>query len=356
MRRNLNSMNASDDVPGSPPARTNRRIRLGIIGCGAIAETMHLPVAAGCPQATVAALIDPNERRTKELADRFGVSRIASNLEQVTGELDAVILATPPHLRVDLARRAFAAGLHVLCEKPLANSAAECDQIIDAARRAECVLAVAHIFRFWPSRGAVRDLIERGDLGTVSRAWVSQGNPYSWQTQTGYNMRTDLVPGGVLFDAGIHPLDTLLWWFGEPLQISYEDDSLGGLESNVRLRMQMASGCEVYFRQSRTCSLSNDFRIEGHTGTVVLSNYDPWRYELIRNGKASFVTASPERVDHLACERRQLSNFIESIVGGGTPFVSGYEGRRVIRLIERCYAERGNRASLAIAPLPGLTW
>jgi predicted dehydrogenase len=330
------------------------QVKLGIIGCGAIAEAMHLPAAAACEDANVIVLIDSNVSRANTLAQRFQVPHTATSLDEVADQLDAVILATPPHLRVELARRAFEMGLHVLCEKPLANSTAECDEIIDAARRADRVLAVAHIFRFYPSRVAVRELLARGEIGRVSNGWVSQGNPYSWQTHSGYNMRTGLVPGGVLFDAGVHPLDTLLWWFGDPEWVSYEDDSLGGLESNVRLRMEFPGGCKIHFRQSRTCRLPNEFRLVGENGTVVLSNYDPRCYELIRNGRT--VIIETDQVEQVDCERRQLQDFLEVVRNGRAPHVTGADGRSVIRLIERCYAERSDRRLTETAPLPGLTW
>jgi len=331
-------------------------VRLAIVGCGAIAEAMHIPAALNVNEVELTALIDADATRARDVGRRFQVSKTGTCLEDFATDLDAVILATPPHVRPQLATQAFELGLHVLCEKPLANSTAECDVIIDAGWRAARVLAVAHIFRFWPSRTAVRQLIKDGRLGRIGSVTVTQGNPYSWQGVTGYNMRHDMVPGGVLLDAGIHPLDTLLWWFGDPVSLQYEDDSLGGLESNIRLSMRFPDEIDVQFRQSRTCRLGNEFRIVAERGTLLLSNYNTWQYQWLQDGESVTHNCVAEAVDHSDCERRQLIDFTESVSQQRTPRVGGDQARRVVQLVERCYATRRTRALPSQAPLPGLTY
>ena len=330
-------------------------MKVAIVGCGAIAEAMHIPAALRVREIELVALLDADTARAREVASRFEIPRTGTSMDDLASHLDAVILATPPHVRPQLARQAFELGLHVLCEKPLANSVDECDAIIHAARQAHRVLAVAHVFRFWPSRQAVRELIDQGSLGRIRSVSATQGNSYSWKSVTGYNMRHDMVPGGVLLDAGIHPLDTLLWWFGDPESLQYEDDALGGLESNIRMKMRFPDDIEVYFRQSRTCRLSNEFRIAAENGTLVLSNYNTWQCELLQDGKSVTRNCADEAVDHAHCEQLQLMDFAESIVRQREPLVSGEEARRVVQLIEQCYATRRTRSLPNEVPLPGLT-
>lgn len=331
-------------------------IRLGIVGCGAIAEDMHIPTALNVKQVRLVALIDNDTEQCARLAKKFGVKQIFSSIKEVAGQLDAVIIATPPHVRQALAEEAFQHGLHVFCEKPLANTVTECEAIINAARVAERKLAVCHLFRFYPLRLQLLDLIKKHDLGRIMQVVASEGKPYSWPTVTGYTVRREMSPGGVMINAGIHTLDSFLWWFGDPTEIRYEDDSAGGLESNVRLWMQFPGNIEGFFRQSRTCQLSNHIIIKMEQGSLLFGINSVSEYRVRKNGFERSHTCVDPAVDHKLCWKEQLKDFAESITQNRNPFVAGEEGIRVIRLIETCYALKRSRPLPSKAPIPGLTW
>ncbi len=330
-------------------------LRLGVVGCGSIAEHMHVPAIARCPEVRLTAVVDADGECAQRMAAKWGADAFGTRVMDVQSKVDAVVLCTPPHVRPGVAEEAFTAGLHVMCEKPFANSVSECDQIIRSAARYDRKLAVAHVFRFWPSRKAVRDIIETQEFGDVDVASSTQGSPYSWTSVTGYNMRRGMVPGGVLFDAGIHPLDTLMWWFGKPKIVDYQDDSLGGLESNVRLTMSFGTGPEVRFRQSRTAPMTNEFRIRFARATVALSNYAPRQIAIVRDGRTVTREVADASVDHRVCEDAQLLDFVACIAEDRAPAVTGQDARGVIELIESCYERHAMRTPPSTAPLPGLT-
>src|SRR5688572_12648629 len=200
----------------------------------------HIPAACKLDKVELVGLVDSDVRRAETLAERFGVPHAAKSLSDLGSNIDAVILSTPPHIRPALAAEAFSAGFHALCEKPLANSSDECSAIIAGAERANRRLAVAHTCRFFPNRLHVRSLLERKDLGKVVHVEVEQGDPYDWPTRSGYTVRQELVSGGAMLNEGLHTLDTLIWWFGAPLTFDYEDDALGGIESNARVNMRFS--------------------------------------------------------------------------------------------------------------------
>jgi predicted dehydrogenase len=332
------------------------RLRLGIVGCGAIVRQMHLPTALRLSTVSVTALVDPDVPAAAVLAAAFAVPRFAARLAEVAADVDAVIIATPPHVRPALAREAFASGLHVLCEKPLANTVAECAQMVSAARTAGRVLAVGHMCRFFPVREALPTLCARHGLGAIRRVVATEGKPYDWPTATGYTVRRDVVPGGVMINAGIHTLDSLLWWFGDPVSIRYQDDSVGGLESNVRLEMTLADGVEVHFRQSRTCVLPYVIRIETEHGQLVLGTTAVDEYSVVQGGRSTVHRCGPAAVTQEECWLGQLADFVGSVQGGTSPRVDGTEGSRVIRLVEACYRQKQARLRPAVLPQPGLTW
>jgi predicted dehydrogenase len=277
-------------------------------------------------------------------------------LNDVSGEVDAVILATPPHVRPRLAEEASRAGLHVLCEKPLANSSKEGQEIVAAAERTSRVLSVCHTCRFFPNRIYVANLLEQEQLGRISRVEVEQGSPYDWPTKTGYTMRRDIVNGGVVLNEGLHTLDTLFWWFGRPETFHYEDDAVGGLESNARISMRFPGGISVACRISRTCRLSNQIRLEGDRGVVVLDLYDPSRVSQRLNGQSGTHDVAPDHRDFCSIVTAQLGDFAESIVNRRRPRVTGEDGVQVLAFIERCYAMKRARPLPSRSPLPGLTW
>lgn len=331
-------------------------LRVAVVGCGAVAEMGHIPAAMQVEKVQLAALVDTDGMRAETLAERFGVPKAVRSLDEVAGEIDATILATPPHVRPLLAEQAFNAGLHVLCEKPLANSSAECKSIISAAEQSGKVLAVAHTGRFFPNRIHIRSLLQQNALGTIHRVHLEQGGPYDWPARTGYTVRQGIVNGGVLLNEGIHSLDTLFWWFDYPLRFEYEDDAVGGLESNVRIKMEFTGGITATFRLSRTCRLENRIIIEGERGSISVPLYDQARVLLSGGEKIVTQTLTSCNWDFVGLVAEQLRDFVESIETQRSPRVTGVEGLRAIEFIEGCYAAKRSRQPPKRAPIPGLTW
>ncbi len=333
-----------------------RPVRLAIVGCGAIAVEMHIPAARAVPDVELAALVDTDRERARNVAGQFHVPRHAQTVEEIAADVDAVVVATPPHVRPALAIRAFEHGLHVLCEKPLANSVEECESIVRASKSAQRVLAVAHMCRFYPVRQKAMALITEHGLGRIRTITASEGKPYSWESVTGYTVRRELVPGGVMINAGVHTLDCILWWLGNPTGVEYEDDSIGGLESNVRLRMTFENCVTADFRQSRTCRLPYEIRISAEYGELLFSTNSVSEYSLVRNGHVETCRCADSTFTHRDCEASQLKDFAESVRSGRPPKVSGEEATRVVSLIEQCYTRKQATPSPEVCPQPGLTF
>ena len=333
-------------------------IRLGIVGCGAITESLHLPAAALQNEVVVNSLVDVDLELAARLASRFGIAQVTSSICDCK-DLDAVLIATPPHVRIPLVQQAVSMGLHVLAEKPLGNSWKDCEAQIHAANSAGKILAAAHVYRFWPSRQKIFDAICSQEFGRVQRIDVSQGKPYSWKSVTGYTMQKELVPGGVLINAGIHPLDSLLWWMGDPVSFDYTDDSIGGLESNCFLDMQFAGDIHATLKMSRTSELEHFIHIQTDRGMIDLPTYARDHFFVEQDGVRQKVTCRHKPKtdhEHLCAARDQLIDFAEAIRLNRPPKVSGEEGARVVRLIEECYRTKKQRPLPKMAPVPGELW
>ena len=331
-------------------------LRFAIVGCGAIAEELHIPSLRSHADVRLVAAIDTDLRQAQRIARQYGFEQARIALADVQGPLDAVVICTPPHVRPTLVAAAAEAGLHVLAEKPLANSVAECTQMVDIASRSGIVLAVSHMFRFYPVRADLRRLIARHELGRIKSVRIHEGAPYAWQTRSGYTFRRGEVSGGVVVNAGIHSLDSLLDWLGDASIDAYEDDSIGGLESNARVQLSFPKGVTADFRISRTCKLSSLFRVACENGTVIFSNRDTVDYSIERDGTTTRHRHESLAVTPAECWRAQLDDFIAAITERRRPRIDGAEARRVVGLVEALYRIKRERAPLTCVPLPGLTW
>jgi FkbM family methyltransferase len=335
---------------------TQQSFRLAVVGCGAIAELAHIPAASRLDGVQVVALVDSDLARARQLASNYGVPRATASLEELVGHVDGVILATPPHVRSNLAQQALAQGFHVLCEKPLANSAAECRRMIAKAKDVGRLLAVAHTYRFFPNWIYARALYQSGRLGRLVSARIEQGSPYSWPTRTAYTLRREWVPGGVLFNEGVHVLDFLLWWFGTPERFDYEDDSLGGLESNVRLVFHYADGVEAHYRLSRTCALDSRIELDFEKAGIRFPLYDMRELDLTTPGGQRTRVALCPKSDFVEAVKAQLRDFARAATEGVPTTIPAEAGLAVLDLIESCYQSKARHARPEHTPLPGMTW
>ena len=191
-------------------------IRLGIAGTGDIAALHAAGARAAGLELGVAAGHD--SQRARALAEEHG-ARLYESYEALLADpaVDAVDLCVPNHRHRPFAEAAFAAGKHVLCEKPIALTLEDADAMIDAARRAGKTLMVAHALRYWPEYRLTHDLYRRGELG--DGGWLSARRLTSvlYATQGAQGWRADPArAGGAALDLQIHDLDFVCWLFGPP--------------------------------------------------------------------------------------------------------------------------------------------
>src|SRR5918912_502958 len=158
----------------------NDRVRIGVIGAGAIAQLAHLPVLSKMRGAELAAVCDNDRPKARALADRFGVRDTFTDIEDLleSGQLDAVIVATPNHLHEPHVLSALAAKVHVLCERPLALTARGVERILAAAARADRYVFVGNSHRFRTDVQGLDRYLHGGELGrlaAVRAGWYQLG-------------------------------------------------------------------------------------------------------------------------------------------------------------------------------------
>lgn len=306
-------------------------MRLLIIGGGAIADSTHIPAAKAVLGTDNVILAELNPIQREKLANKHGLLYTVSDYHEALPQCDACIICTPPHVRNAILKDCIVAGKHVLCEKPLSPSSAETKAILANASEA-LTIGMCHTYRFYPSRKEIRGLIQNKVFGENPIVTINEGSPSDWPTISGYCFKKELVPGGALYDNGIHSLDFLIWCFGEPKEIVYEDDAMGGLESNLTIDFQFDKA-NAYYKLSRTIELSNTIIIEGNGHKAELEIFETGKYKL-----DGVERICEERVKNLG--EAQLKSFINAIEGKEALLCPVSDGLTVIETLERCYAQK----------------
>lgn len=323
-------------------------MRILIIGGGAIADSTHIPAAKVVFGLENIILAEPNEAQANKLQKKHGILHLVSDYHSVLSDIDVCVICTPPHIHNMILRDCLAAGKHVLCEKPLAPSTAETAQILQSITNNQ-VVGMCHTYRLFNNRRHVRRLILDGFFGDDLSITINEGAPSGWPTVSGYCFKKEMVPGGVLYDNGIHTLDFILWCLGMPDSVEYEDDAMGGLESNaiVHFHCQNAS---VYVKFSRTILLSNTILIEGSLHKVSLNVFEMNNF--ILDGVEQVAPAN-QALDWSNIGIVQLQNFVDAINGKCSISCPVTDGLAVIGLLETCYAQKSLK-SIEKSPIGGL--
>ncbi len=187
---------------------TQQKIRIAVIGCGAVAREMHMPVLSGHEGVEVTALIDRDLDRARGLASEYKIRTVLSDAAQLTRDLaDAVIICTPPAHHAPATIELAGRGFHILVEKPIATRYEDACNAVAAAEKAGVVLSVPVFRRLLPATRADA----RPDRFRTSRRPVSfdveEGGIYDWPAATLANMKKESAGGGVLIDFGSHTVD-----------------------------------------------------------------------------------------------------------------------------------------------------
>ncbi len=323
-----------------------KKIKLGIIGCGAVTEDAHLRAVLSSSAVELTALCDTSARRLRVLEHLFGLGSIGfQNYRDLFARVDAVILALPNHLHVSIGCELLSKGIHVLCEKPLATSRRDCEQLCRTARSANSVLAVGYFTRFYPSTVLAKQLLESRFMGAITAFDYEYGAVGRWAPFSGYDLARATSGGGVLIVNGSHFIDRMLYLFGPAQVLSFADDSRGGVEANCIATLECTvDGQPVPGRVtlSKTHSLADRLRILGQEGILEIGEnqkltvtYYPahsnLRYEIGSRADAASAAAEDDYF------QRQLEDFVRAIQTGSEPRVSGDQGLESVALMERCY-------------------
>lgn len=191
---------------------------MGVVGAGAAAQVVHLPILKRLPDVKLAALVDEDHEKARAIADRFGVpfaGRRVTELERVEG-VDAVVVCTPNDAHEENVTAALELGKHVLCERPMSTGSESAARMIAAAERADRQLMVAMNQRFRYDVRAIKQFVASGELGEVffvRSAWLNRRHR---RPKRGWRREPSRSGGGALMDLGVQAIDVALWLLDFP--------------------------------------------------------------------------------------------------------------------------------------------
>lgn len=315
---------------------------LALIGCGAIADAFHLPALArldGVVERMI--LVDRDLPRARALAARYGAAAACADAGEALARAAGAIVAVPRHLHFPVVQQCLAAGVHVLCEKPLCQSPEEGRTLVEEAQRRGVTLAVNQNQRAAWSNAKVRELIAGGEIGEPLRIDLVLGEPFDWPAASNSYFGSSGSTRGALLDQGVHLVDLLCWWLGgRPELVDYRDDSFGGTEAVAALELKR-DRCRATIRLSWLSKLANTWRVEGERGRLEGGIYD-WSMLTHTNasGAQRKLRSDVGRVQFEDMANAVIENFVGVVRGAAQPLVSGADALPALEIIDACYQRR----------------
>jgi predicted dehydrogenase len=189
-------------------------MRIGIIGAGKIGK-LRIESIKRHPTARLAAAFDVSRQAAESAVKGTAATPCTDLTTFLTCGLDAVVVSTPPHLHEEACVAAFDSGLHILCEKPLANSVEGAKRIVEAAKRANRILAVGFNLRYYPIIKFARAAVDNGEIGKVTHIRVFGGHNGLGNFAQDWEYKMPKSGGGAMMDIGVHMTDLARYFLGE---------------------------------------------------------------------------------------------------------------------------------------------
>jgi glucose-fructose oxidoreductase len=339
-------------------AEPKRKLGYAIVGLGSYATRQIMPRLKDCEFSRLAALVSGTPEKLERYGSEYGIPKTHrygyADFDRIRDnpDIDLVYVILPNSMHAEYSIRASQAGKHVLCEKPMAVSAAECEAMIAAARKANRKLMIGYRSRFEIYNRHAIELVRSGFVGAPTLITSEHGfnaQPNQWR------LDKPMSGGGSLMDIGIYSLNAARYLAGEePVEISAmehtdrNDLRFRNVEDRIDWQMRFPSGL-IANCQSRYTSNHNAYRVTGTKGWVGMepaTSYEGHQMWVRANGKTEprVLTALPKnqfvgQLDHLA----------ECAMTGREPIVSGEEGLRDMRLIEAIYRSARERRAVKVA-------
>ena len=330
----------------APTANPDRKIGYAVIGLGQIAGHF-LPGALLTNNSRITALVSGHPEKAARIAAQYDVPTGSiynyENFDEIAHNpaVDAVYVALPNSMHAEYTIRAAKAGKHVLCEKPMATSVADCESMIAACKAANVKLMIAYRCHYEPTNLKAIQIIRDGSLGKVQAIESSFGfdiSPQQWR------LSKKLAGGGPLYDVGIYSLNACRYLTGEePEHISAyastidRDGRFSEVEENVSWTMRFPSGILASCLTTYGANMPGYFRVYGSKGWLQVDNAFVYEGLHLRAefGDTKIDELNPARdPSHFVAEAEHFSHCVQNNLQPQSP---GEEGLKDMQYIAQIY-------------------
>ena len=351
------------ELPSSPPTKpSSDSIGIALVGLGLYALGKMAPALTRSKHCHLAAVVSGNPSKAARVAKAYGLTADAiysyENFEDILKDdrVDAINIVLPSGLHAEWTEKAFAAKKHVLCEKPMALSSAECDRMIDASKKAHKKLMIAYRCHFEPNNLNAIELMKQKDVGDIQVIRTDQHYTIGNVTPaTNWRANRALAGGGALEDYGLYGLQSALYLTGEmPISISAntstpaDDPAFSEIINLQTSRLVFPSGAIAQLASSYNASWHDRVEVRGNKGVMQMdpaTAYGGIRTEIIRSENDREIILDPsgqfaEMLDHFGLSIKQDSPIL----------TDGEMGRRDMRLIEAIYRSALEKREISLQP------
>lgn len=324
------------------------KLKVAVIGCGSIARHRHLIEYAANPDVEIAAVCDIVKERAEEIAGEYQAKAYTSYEELLDKEdVDAVSVCLPNYLHAAVSIAALNAGKHVLCEKPMATSRVEAEDMIKAAEENGKKLMIGHNQRFVPSHQKAKQLIENGEIGKIYsfRTAFGHGGPEGWSIdgRDSWFFEKEKAFIGAMGDLGVHKADLMRYLLGEEFSevAAFVETSAKGetdVDDNAALVLKSESGIIGTLAASWAYNAKEDNSTVIYGEKAILRLEDDPTYSLVvqyANGEVINYGLGGIQTNESGGQTTThvIDHFVESILEDKEPLINGAEGMKSLQVI-----------------------
>ena len=314
---------------------------IAVLGTGGIVRRSFVPAVKANADARLVAVLSRSQLQATAFAAEFGIPEAYDDLGKLLASpsVHAVIVATPDALHESQVRQAAAAGVHILCEKPMTTTAAGCHRIREAVSRAGVTFAMGYSLRFLNSLGRIREILMAGTLGPVRFARALWPSKMAAAQET-WRVDPELAGYWAMSRVGTHLVDLFRWYFGDPVDVkaSMATPRDGGPNDELTtLLFTFPGGLLAEITVTVLFATGNGLEIHGDAGHLAGQNV--FRYA--RDVSPISVNGQPLSYEPNDPFTDEVADFVDAITRGRSPRAGLEDGVRNVEIMERARQSAG---------------
>lgn len=325
-------------------------LKWGVLGAGSVAQRRAIPAILKAEGSELHALLSRDATRAKQLATEYGAATYYTTVDELLADntLDAIYVSTPVYLHCSQVIAAAEQGLHILCDKPMALTPAECREMISACDANDVHLQICFLFRFHSCFQQIQVWISAGRLGQIVHGRMPFLKQYQL-TADEWRAQPEKGGGGCFMDLGPHSVDLLRFLIAEVTEVSaFHNSNIynSAVEETGGILMNFENGAQAFTDLSFSvvhCDIV--LELYGTEGTICVYNDDGWKIQTNFDGQKQLI---PSQYEDLY--QHQFEHFGACVHQGISPITDGIDGLRANQILAAAYRSAQTGQVVQCAP------